>query len=387
MSSTTIILALVLLLSLYLAYGIADGLQRRWRQWQQRQRLTLVVSRVRRQQDMLKIWLRHPAGQALPSAKAGQHILLYGKDLKGQPLSRAYSLVQDSKRRHHYLLAVKAEPDGRMSQALFQTLKAGDHLHSSWPKGHFLLRTRWQQTLNKYLPKQWRPRCLRGRPLVLIGGGIGITPMLAMALQALRQQRPVMLCYQARTEKDLLWHRYLQRLPGLDYRPVLSQPHNDWPGARGRVTAQLLIALAGTDADYYLCAKAEMVENLERDLRQAGVRHCYHELFSAAHSKQSFTLQLGQQQADSLGHSSVLDALLAAGAQIPYDCRGGSCGQCRLRLIAGHCQPVLPAECELAADEILACCMQATSPLTLAFCHEQDTEVIAEIGNSSHQPA
>ncbi len=85
--------------------------------------------------------------------------------------------------------------------------------------------------------------------------------------------------------------------------------------------------------------------------------------FSAAHSKNSFALQLGPHQADSLGHSSVLDALLAAGMQVPYDCRGGSCGQCRLKLLSGQCQMVLPAEYELAADEILSCCMQAQSPL------------------------
>ncbi len=115
----------------------------------------------------------------------------------------------------------------------------------------------------------------------------------------------------------MLWHRYLQRLPGLHYRPILSQAAADWQGGRGRVTARQLIALAGLKADYYLCANADMVQSLEQELRQAGVKRCYHELFSAAHSKNSFALQLGPHQADSLGHSSVLDTILAAGVQVP----------------------------------------------------------------------
>lgn len=384
MSSTAMLLTLVVLLSLYLGYGIIDGLHRRWQQRQQQHRLTLVVSRIRRQQDMLKIWLHQAAGQALPKAKAGQHILLFGHDLQGQAVSRAYSLVQDNQQRQYYLLAIKAEANGRFSQALFQTLQVGDQLQSSYPKGHFLLRHDWRHSCKMLLPARLRPRWLQSRPLVLVGGGIGITPMLAMAQQAIRQQRPVWLCYQARTAQDLLWHRYLQRLPGLHYRPILSQAAADWQGGRGRVTARQLIALAGLKADYYLCANADMVQSLEQELRQAGVKRCYHELFSAAHSKNSFALQLGPHQADSLGHSSVLDALLAAGVQVPYDCRGGSCGQCRLKLLSGQCQMVLPAEYELAADEILSCCMQAQSPLQLAFC--QPTTTAAEGKVSATQP-
>jgi ferredoxin len=219
---------------------------------------------------------------------------------------------------------------------------------------------------------------LPAKPLVLVGAGIGLTPMLAMAIQAIQQRRPVMLCYQARTTADLLWHRHLQRLPGLDYRPILSQPDTDWPGARGRLTAALLIAQAGIDAHFYLCAPAEMVMSLEQDLRQAGVKHCNHELFSAAHSTQSFPVQLGRLQTDSLGHRSVLDALLAVKAQVPYDCRGGSCGQCRLKLISGHCHQVLAAEFEPDEGEILACCVQAASPLQLDYCQSRSFEVVSE---------
>lgn len=103
----------------------------------QNQRLKLQLVRVKRQGQYLKLWLQHPDGLLLPKAKAGQHILLYGKDLQGKPVSRAYSLAQDCSQQRYYQLVIKAETDGRLSQALFQHLKVGDFIESSYPRGHF----------------------------------------------------------------------------------------------------------------------------------------------------------------------------------------------------------------------------------------------------------
>lgn len=379
MSATVLIVSVIGLLSAYVCYGIQDGMVRRWRQWRHQQRLNLQVIRLSRQQDMLKIWIADPHGRRLPKVVAGQHVLLCGQDLLGRSVSRAYSLVQDATHRHFYLLAIKAEPKGRLSQALFQRLRVGDTLQLSYPKGQFKLQGGWRH--HPFVMTCLQPFGLACVPLVLVGAGIGITPMLAMMMTALRQGRRVTLWYQARTEHDLLFHRYLQRLPNLDYRPILSRGQHGWQGAQGRLTATTLLSVSGVNAEYYICAKAEMVETLERDLRLAGVQHCYHELFSAAHSKDNFGIQFADQQAQSFGHSSVLDALLAAGVQVPYDCRGGSCGQCRLKIVSGQCRTVLAAEYPLAAGEILTCCVQASSPLELArptepSAHEQLPELI-----------
>ncbi len=101
----------------------------------QNQRLQLQLVRVKRQGQYLKLWLQHPDGLLLPKAKAGQHILLYGKDLQGKPVSRAYSLAQDCSQQRYYQLVIKAETDGRLSQALFPAVKSGGFgrkLLSTW---------------------------------------------------------------------------------------------------------------------------------------------------------------------------------------------------------------------------------------------------------------
>lgn len=301
---------------------------------------------MRRQRRYLQLTLVSTDGRTLPSARAGQHIQLFSADAAGKPVSRAYSLAQDCRHSNFYRLVIKAEDRGRLSSQLFDTVQVGDLLQASIPKGHFILK---------------RSR----KPLVLIAGGVGVTPMLAMAYQALRQRRPVTLFYQARTAADLLFHRLFSRLPGLHYVPVLSQPTPDWLGGHGRINAAQLLALGGRQATYYCCANAAMTAKISTDLAKAGVT-LHYELFSAGASKQSCLLQYGAINADSAGFSSVLDALNNAGACIPSDCLGGSCGVCKKRLIKGEVIQMLDPAVPLAAGEVLTCCIQAKTALVLA---------------------
>ncbi|WP_348728735.1 iron-sulfur cluster-binding domain-containing protein [Rheinheimera texasensis] len=344
-----VFIALTLMLILPLCRSLQatiEWLQHRQAQQQHRPALTLRVSRVRRQRRYLQLTLVATDGQALPPARAGQHIQLFGTDAAGQQISRAYSLAQDCLHSHFYRLVIKAETGGRLSSKLFDTVRAGDLLQASIPKGHFILK---------------RSR----KPLVLVAGGVGITPMLAMAYQALRQRRPVTLFYQARTAADLLFHRLFSRLPGLHYVPVLSQPTPDWLGGHGRINSVQLLALGGRQATYYCCANAAMTAQLSSDLAKAGVT-LHYELFSAGATQQSCLLQYKDISADAAGFSSVLDALNSAGAAIPSDCRGGSCGLCKKRLIKGEIIQMLDPAAPLAAGEVLTCCIQAKTALVLA---------------------
>lgn len=312
----------------------------------QNQRLKLQLVRVKRQGQYLKLWLQHPDGLLLPKVKAGQHILLYGKDLQGRPVSRAYSLAQDCSQQRYYQLVIKAETDGRLSQALFQQLKVGDVLESSYPRGHFLLN---------------RSR----KPLVLVAGGVGITPMLSMAYAAIRQKRQVFLVYQARRLEDIIFYPLLRRLPRLQLRIALTQPPEGWQGFTGRIDAGYLYKLAGPQAQYYFCASAKMTEQLIYDLGILGAQHCYAELFSASASEQSFPIEINGVFANSQGHKSVLDAILAARVPLNYDCKGGSCGLCKVKVVQGQYQQVLEPSMSCGVDEVLACCIQPTSALVL----------------------
>lgn len=320
-------------------------LLRLWRQ--QRSKLLVQVLRCRRSKNYLQLTLGAVAGKQLPKARAGQHLLLYYRDLQGQPVSRAYSLLQDCSRRRLYKLAIKIEPNGRLSQSLAASLNTGDLLTVSKPRGHFLLRR-------------------SKKPLVLVAGGIGITPLLSMAWQALRQRRPVTLVWQARTEQDLLFDTTLRRMPGLAYLPVLSAAGSNWRGERGRINAERLFALGGLQADYYCCASQPLIDSLQAGLRRFGAIRLHSELFSASASTADYQIRYQDITASSQGCRSVLQALNQAGAAIPNDCLSGSCGLCKKRLLQGQVQPFLSPAVTLASDEVLTCCIQPASDLQLA---------------------
>jgi len=321
----------------------------------EQRRLSLQLYRVRRQGAYLKLWLRRPDGAALPKAQPGQHLLLFGTDLAGKPVSRAYSIASDCRQQGFYQLVVKAEPDGRLSQALFQKAQQQDLVLCSYPRGHFLLR---------------RSR----RPLVFVAAGVGITPLLAMIFSALRQGRKTTLVYQARHEADLLFYAMLRRLPGLHFQPCLSQPDAGWTGRRGRIDAGWLFTLAGADADYYFCCKAIMAEQLIGDLAILGAFRCYSEAFSASASSQSFVIDFDGVPANSMGHRSVLEALLAASVPLSYDCKGGSCGLCKVQVLSGEYQQVIDASVTCQDGEALACCIQPRSDLRLSRLTQPDTD-------------
>lgn len=341
-------LALTLMLFLPCCWLLQAG----WHRYQHRQdqrlqqpRLQLRVSRVYRQSRYLKLTLVATNGQRLPAARAGQHIQLFGHDAAGQPISRAYSLAQDCRHSHFYRLVIKAETGGRLSSQLFDTVKTGDLFAASLPRGHFVLRS-------------------SHKPVVLIAAGVGITPILAMALQALRQRRNVTLVYQARTRADLLFQRWLRRLPNLRFIPILSQPDVHWSGESGRIDARRLLQLCDPQADYYCCAGAEMTAQLSQDLAQVG-KTLSTELFAAPVSQQNLNIRYRNIETSAAGFSSVLDALNHAGACIPSDCRGGSCGLCKKRLIDGEVMQMLDPTAPLADGEVLLCCIQAKTALLI----------------------
>src|SRR5690606_19390147 len=86
-------------------------------------------------------------------------------------------------------------------------------------------------------------------PLVLISAGSGITPMMSIArtLAATGSQQPCTFVYGARTAADIIFHGECEQLaavrPSCRYFVTLSQPHQAWTGARGRIQFAWLASL------------------------------------------------------------------------------------------------------------------------------------------------
>jgi predicted ferric reductase len=130
--------------------------------------------------------------------------------------------------------------------------------------------------------------------LVLVAGGVGITPMMSMLRTAADRgdQRPHRLVYVARDTDDLLFRDELAVLRAyldLEVTEVLRRPSGAWAGATGEIDVALLTAVlgtldAGTRTDYFLCGPPSMVADVHAALTAMAVRddHIHTEQFDMA---------------------------------------------------------------------------------------------------------
>jgi propane monooxygenase reductase subunit len=158
---------------------------------------------------------------------------------------------------------IKVYPDGRFSSLLAEGgITPGDELEVTGPYGVFTLREK------------------SDRPLLFIGGGAGMAPILCLlrAMAANGNQRPAVYYYGARTPEDLFHLDELealeQRLENFRFVPALSEAGEggDWKGERGLITDVVARSEDGLpDMDAYLCGPPPMVDAAIGLLAQKGV--------------------------------------------------------------------------------------------------------------------
>jgi ferredoxin-NADP reductase len=162
-----------------------------------------------------------------PGHRAGQHVDIRLTAEDGYQAERSYSIAapEDGDRVE---LTVEEVDDGEVSPYLTAEARAGDELEIRGPVGGYFV---------------WDPHY--PGPVVLVGGGSGIVPLMAMIRQ--RDAVPTTLVYSARTLEDVIYRAELERHAGDGLDLVLtltrSQPEG-WTGHSRRVDADLLAEVA-----------------------------------------------------------------------------------------------------------------------------------------------
>ncbi len=287
-------------------------------------------------------------GDELPPFTAGAHLTIH----LPSGLERQYSLCNDPAERHRYVIAVQREEAGRGgSEEMFRAVHVGDVLAVGGPRNLFPLHE-------------------SGEEAVLIAGGIGVTPILAMARRLAAAGRPFSVLYLTR---DAEATAFAEEFAGLAAAGVPVTIHHDG-GDPGRVfdLAGFLAALPDS-AHVYCCGPAGLMTAVaELDPARGDRMHFEHFTNADAAPQggdQPFVVTLARsgRDIDIPADRSILDVLLEAGLDVDYSCGEGTCGTCITRLLGGepdHRDRVLtPAE---KADHIALCCSRARGPrLTL----------------------
>jgi ferredoxin-NADP reductase len=180
-----------------------------------------------------------------PGHLAGQHVDVRLTAPDGYSTERSYS-VAAPEQGDRVELTVELVPDGEVSPYLLEILEVGDEVEIRGPVGGWFV---------------WRPE--RTAPVLLVGGGSGVVPLMAMirARRAAGSSAPFRLIYSVR-EPDQRF--YLDELanpdPGLDIAYLFTRKTPDgWARPPGRIT-QADLTGASTDIDSYVCGPTGFVE-------------------------------------------------------------------------------------------------------------------------------
>jgi vanillate O-demethylase ferredoxin subunit len=308
-----------------------------------------LARKSREAEDICALELRPLPGQSLPRFEAGAHLDLHLPN----GLVRQYSLCNDPAETDRYLLGVLRDPASRGgSAAVHDALAEGQTLSISAPKNHFAL--------------------VKGAPrTLLLAGGIGITPLLAMAEQLVHEGADFRLHYATRSPARTAFR---ERLAAPHFAGRVQLHHDDGAPEQRLDIAAALAAAAGPGTQLYVCGPQGFIDAVLATARAAGwdEKNLHREYFGAAapvHTADegSFEVQIkssGRVVTVPAGQS-VVQALDAVGVHIVTSCEQGVCGTCLTRVLDGvpdHKDMYLTPEEQAANDQFLPCCSRACSP-------------------------
>lgn len=296
----------------------------------------LRVTEVRRHVDAVELHFAQPDPPL--RYRPGQYLTITAGP-PGREAARSYSLVTDTELDAGLAVLVKREPGGLVSNHLNDCAAVGDVYSATGPVGRFTLTD--------------------NGPVVLIGGGSGITPLYSLARAALRQGRAVGLIYGnreprtvlLRAELDALCRTHPERFHVVHVVEHDADALTAVAGRFGPENASALVERAAGeaavhDAVFYVCGPAGLMDTAVAVLTDLGVSaerirtesfapppaissERVNHIVSVVTGGERLLLPVPSGQ-------SILDAARAAGLPWQYSCATGDCGTCRVRLLAGH---------------------------------------------------
>lgn len=347
-----------------------------------------VAKKARECDDVCAFYLKPHDGKALPPFKPGQY-LTFQLDIPGRdkPLVRCYSLSDSPHRAEFYRVTIKREkcpsdrpelPPGAASSYFTEVVKEGDILNVKAPTGHFFLDT------------------TRTNPIVLIAGGVGVTPLLCMAhaVAASGSKRETWFFFGVRNAQEHIHKAELEQLAAenenIHLHVCYSRPGpNDIKGRdyqhEGRVTIDLLKhVLPSNNFEYFLCGNGAFMKDITDGLEAWGVpeKDVHFEAFGPATVKKkaaelttSETAFLSKVQV-TFGRSgkvarwepsagNLLDFARAQGVRIESGCCAGSCGSCLVAIKSGRVHYLKSPDAEPEEGACLTCVCRPEGDLVL----------------------
>ena len=297
--------------------------------------------------DTTALEFRPASGGELAPFSAGAHIDL----LLPNGIQRSYSLCNPQGETSRYVVGVKrASPSRGGSVFVHDQLRVGGRIEIGRPRNNF-------------------PLVEDAPHVVLIAGGIGITPIWCMIQRLIALGRPFEAHYASRTRADAAFLAEIERLPAAARRCIhLTFDHE--PGAKP-LDLGAIVASAPTGSHFYACGPAPMLEAFESATQTVAGGRVHIERFNASaeiveNPPGGFQIVLARSQRtlDVPENKAILDVLLDHEIDIPFSCMEGVCGSCRVGVLEGvpdHRDVVLSREERAGNKSMMVCCSRSKS--------------------------
>jgi len=315
----------------------------------------MIISKQHECTDVCSFYLAPHDKKPLPPYHPGQY-LTFQIRLPGlqQPVVRCYSLSDSPNHPDYYRVTIRRvlppteqpkAPPGLVSNHFHDHLQEGDILDIKAPGGNFFLDAAQQD------------------PIVLIAGGVGLTPLLSMvnAVTESGSRREVWLFYGVRNGLETIQKEHLHRLAAenqnLKLHFCMSQPMPSDRGAehchKGRVSVELIKSLLpSNNYRFLICGPSLMMSTISRDLQQWGVPedNILMEAFGAttirdttasAKTRTGAAFQISFTRSNKVctwkpEAPSLLDFAWENDVKIDSGCRAGNCGTCLTAIKSGE---------------------------------------------------
>jgi ferredoxin-NADP reductase len=285
----------------------------------------------------------------------------------GARMNRSYSISSSPTQREYVDLTVRREPRGAVSRHIVDLLKVGDRIEAGGPVGKFTF------TGNE------------ADSIVLISGGVGITPMVSISRYLTEQSWPgdIFFIYVCRTPADYILADEIaaleRRNPKLHVVITMTRPEGtDWKGPRGHLTKELLMQTVPNlgSRRIHLCGPIPMMDATKALLADMGVSpdQLKTEAFGTPKPSPAAAGTTAKATAEATGPlvtfsknnksskihegQTVLELSEELGIGIEFSCRVGTCGVCKVKMTSGEVDQAV--QDALDADDktngiILAC--------------------------------
>ena len=229
-------------------------------------------------------------------------------------------------------------------------LREGDVLQISAPKNHFALAHEAERHL-------------------LVAGGIGVTPILCMAERLEVIGQAFEMHYSARSIDRMA---FLDRIETSSFARKVQFHFDDGPQAQ-RLDIPAVVSQPRADVHIYVCGPKGFMDAVLTNARAQGWpdAQLHYEFFSAdvqrSNDDDRFDVQLAStgRVITVVKDQTVVQALAAAGIEVPTSCEQGVCGTCLTRVLEGvpdHRDMFLTRAEQARNDQFLPCCSRSSSP-------------------------